>query len=136
MTLMTLHIAKGLEFPAVFIVGLEDGILPALRSMTSTAELEEERRLAYVGITRAQERLYLHHAWSRTIFGQTQFNPPSRFLNELPVDLINLREGGSGRSRHVRNRGGRSALRDRAAGVPAVARLRTAGSRASPSASP
>jgi DNA helicase-2/ATP-dependent DNA helicase PcrA len=76
--------------------------------MTSTAELEEERRLAYVGITRAQERLYLTHAWSRTIFGQTQFNPPSRFLNELPVDLINLREGGGGRSRHVRNRGGRS----------------------------
>ncbi len=107
-TLMTLHIAKGLEFPAVFIVGLEDGIFPHYRSMTSTAELEEERRLAYVGITRAQERLYLTHAWSRTIFGQTQFNPPSRFLNELPVDLINLREGGGGRSRHVRNRGGRS----------------------------
>jgi DNA helicase-2/ATP-dependent DNA helicase PcrA len=107
-TLMTLHIAKGLEFPAVFIVGLEDGIFPHYRSMTSTAELEEERRLAYVGITRAQQRLYLTHAWSRTIFGQTQFNPPSRFLNELPVDLINLREGGGGRSRHVRNRGGRS----------------------------
>jgi DNA helicase-2/ATP-dependent DNA helicase PcrA len=106
-TLMTLHIAKGLEFPAVFIVGLEDGIFPHYRSMTSTAELEEERRLAYVGITRAQQRLYLTHAWSRTIFGQTQFNPPSRFLNELPVDLINLREGGGGRSRHVRNRGGR-----------------------------
>ena len=107
-TLMTLHIAKGLEFPAVFIVGLEDGIFPHYRSMTSTAELEEERRLAYVGITRAQERLYLTHAWSRTIFGQTQFNPPSRFLNELPEDLIHLREGGGGRSRHVRNRGGRS----------------------------
>ena len=107
-TLMTLHIAKGLEFPAVFIVGLEDGIFPHYRSMTSTAELEEERRLAYVGITRAQERLYLTHAWSRTIFGQTQFNPPSRFLNELPEALINLREGGGGRSRHVRNRGGRS----------------------------
>src|SRR5436190_2246352 len=105
---MTLHIAKGLEFPAVFMVGLEDGIFPHYRSMTSTAELEEERRRAYVGITRAQERLYLTHAWSRTIFGQTQFNPPSRFLNELPVDLINLREGGGGRSRHVRNRGGRS----------------------------
>jgi DNA helicase-2/ATP-dependent DNA helicase PcrA len=107
-TLMTLHIAKGLEFPAVFIVGLEDGIFPHYRSMTSTAELEEERRLAYVGITRAQQRLYLTHAWSRTIFGQTQFNPPSRFLNELPVDLIHVREGGGGRSRHVRNRRGRS----------------------------
>jgi ATP-dependent DNA helicase UvrD/PcrA len=106
-TLMTLHIAKGLEFPAVFIVGLEDGIFPHYRSMTSTAELEEERRLAYVGITRAQERLYLCHAWSRTIFGQTQFNPPSRFLNELPEGLIQLREGGGG-SRRVRDRGGRS----------------------------
>ena len=107
-TLMTLHIAKGLEFPAVFMVGLEDGIFPHYRSMTSTAELEEERRLAYVGITRAQERLYLCHAWSRTIFGQTQFNPPSRFLNELPEELIQLREGGGGRSRRVRDRGGRS----------------------------
>ncbi len=106
-TLMTLHIAKGLEFPAVFIVGLEDGIFPHYRSMTSTAELEEERRLAYVGITRAQERLYLTHAWSRTIFGQTQFNPPSRFLNELPEELLQLREGGGG-SRRVRGRGGRS----------------------------
>nr|MBA3690391.1 DNA helicase PcrA [Actinomycetota bacterium] len=95
-TLMTLHIAKGLEFPAVFMVGLEDGIFPHYRSMTSTAELEEERRLAYVGITRAQQRLYLCHAWSRTIFGQTQFNPPSRFLNELPEELIQLREGGGG----------------------------------------
>jgi DNA helicase-2/ATP-dependent DNA helicase PcrA len=108
LTLMTLHIAKGLEFPAVFMVGLEDGIFPHYRSMTSTSELEEERRLAYVGITRAQERLYLCHAWSRTIFGQTQFNPPSRFLNELPEDLIQLREGGGGRSRRVRDRGGRS----------------------------
>ncbi|MEO8293228.1 MAG: 3'-5' exonuclease, partial [Actinomycetota bacterium] len=106
-TLMTLHIAKGLEFPAVFMVGLEDGIFPHYRSMTSTAELEEERRLAYVGITRAQARLYLCHAWSRTIFGQTQFNPPSRFLNELPEELIQLREGGGGRSRQVRDAAGR-----------------------------
>jgi DNA helicase-2/ATP-dependent DNA helicase PcrA len=106
-TLMTLHIAKGLEFPAVFIVGLEDGIFPHYRSMTSAAELEEERRLAYVGITRAQQRLYLCHAWSRTIFGQTQFNPPSRFLNELPEDLIQLREGGGGRSRQIRDAAGR-----------------------------
>jgi DNA helicase II / ATP-dependent DNA helicase PcrA len=106
-TMMTLHIAKGLEFPAVFIVGLEDGIFPHYRSMTSTAELEEERRLAYVGITRAQQRLYLCHAWSRTIFGQTQFNPPSRFLNELPEELIQLREGGGGRSRQVRDAAGR-----------------------------
>ena len=105
---MTLHIAKGLEFPVVFIVGLEDGIFPHYRSMTDARELEEERRLAYVGITRAQERLYLCHAWSRTIFGQTQYNPPSRFLNELPEELVQLREGsGEGRCRQVRDAAGR-----------------------------
>ena len=92
-TLMTLHIAKGLEFPVVFMVGLEDGIFPHYRSMTDTAALEEERRLAYVGITRARERLYLCHAWSRTLFGQTQYNPPSRFLNEIPQHLVELKEG-------------------------------------------
>ena len=92
-TLMTLHIAKGLEFPVVFMVGLEDGIFPHYRSMTDTAALEEERRLAYVGITRARERLYLCHAWSRTLFGQTQYNPPSRFLNEIPQHLLDLKEG-------------------------------------------
>jgi DNA helicase II / ATP-dependent DNA helicase PcrA len=112
-TLMTLHIAKGLEFPAVFIVGLEDGIFPHYRSMTDSAELEEERRLLYVGITRAQKRLYLCHAWGRTLFGQTNYNPPSRFLNELPASLLDVREegGGSGRSRPgVRDpsRGGRA----------------------------
>ena len=74
-TLMTLHIAKGLEFPVVFIVGMEDGIFPHFRSMTDTDELEEERRLAYVGITRAQQRLYLTHAWSRTLFGADQLQP-------------------------------------------------------------
>jgi DNA helicase II / ATP-dependent DNA helicase PcrA len=112
-TLMTLHIAKGLEFPAVFIVGLEDGIFPHYRSMTDSAELEEERRLLYVGITRAQKRLYLCHAWGRTLFGQTNYNPPSRFLNELPASLLDVREegGGSGRARPgVRDpsRGGRA----------------------------
>jgi DNA helicase-2/ATP-dependent DNA helicase PcrA len=99
-TLMTLHIAKGLEFPAVFIVGLEDGIFPHYRSMTDSAELEEERRLLYVGITRAQKRLYLCHAWGRTLFGQTNYNPPSRFLNELPATLMDVREeGGDGGGR-------------------------------------
>ena len=92
-TLMTLHIAKGLEFPVVFMVGMEDGIFPHYRSMTDTAALEEERRLAYVGITRAQQRLYLTHAWSRTLFGQTQYNPASRFLGEMPEQLFELREG-------------------------------------------
>jgi DNA helicase-2/ATP-dependent DNA helicase PcrA len=91
-TLMTLHIAKGLEFPVVFIVGMEDGVFPHFRSMTDTHELEEERRLAYVGITRAQQRLYLTHAWSRTLFGQTNFNPPSRFLAEIPAALVDARE--------------------------------------------
>jgi len=91
-TLMTLHIAKGLEFPVVFVVGMEDGIFPHFRSMTDTNELEEERRLAYVGITRAQQRLYLTHAWSRTLFGQTNYNPPSRFLGEIPEALVSARE--------------------------------------------
>jgi DNA helicase-2/ATP-dependent DNA helicase PcrA len=94
-TLMTLHIAKGLEFPVVFIVGLEDGIFPHYRSMTDSSELEEERRLLYVGITRSQRRLYLCHAWGRTLFGQTSFNPPSRFLNEIPPALLDVREEGA-----------------------------------------
>ncbi len=87
-TLMTLHIAKGLEFPVVFIVGMEDGVFPHYRSMTDSAQLEEERRLAYVGITRARERLYLTHAWSRSLFGSLSYNPPSRFLSEIPRDLV------------------------------------------------
>jgi DNA helicase-2/ATP-dependent DNA helicase PcrA len=109
-TLMTLHIAKGLEFPNVFIVGMEDGVFPHYRSMTDRSELEEERRLAYVGITRAQQRLYLTHAWSRTLFGQTAYNPPSRFLGEIPEQLLDAREseGGGGRRRRVRNDRGRS----------------------------
>jgi DNA helicase II / ATP-dependent DNA helicase PcrA len=112
-TLMTLHIAKGLEFPVVFIVGLEDGIFPHYRSMTDSAELEEERRLLYVGITRAQRRLYLCHAWGRTLFGQTNYNPPSRFLNEVPASLLEIHEegapSGAGRSRpRDATRGGRA----------------------------
>ncbi|MCU1354951.1 MAG: UvrD/REP helicase, partial [Acidimicrobiales bacterium] len=91
--LMTLHSAKGLEFPAVFLIGLEDGIFPHLRSLTEPSELEEERRLAYVGITRARERLYLSHAWSRTIYGATQYNPPSRFLDEIPQRLVTAIDG-------------------------------------------
>jgi len=87
-TLMTLHNAKGLEFPVVFIIGMEDGVFPHYRSMGDSAQLEEERRLAYVGITRARERLYLTHAWSRSLFGQTSYNPPSRFLAEIPGDLL------------------------------------------------
>ena len=90
--LMTLHTAKGLEFPVVFLVGLEDGVFPHLRSIGEPDELEEERRLCYVGITRARERLYLTHAWCRTLWGSTQYNPPSRFLKEIPEHLVSLIE--------------------------------------------
>ncbi|HEX6208235.1 MAG TPA: DNA helicase PcrA [Actinomycetota bacterium] len=92
-TLMTLHTAKGLEFDVVFIVGMEDGVFPHHRSMTDPAELEEERRLAYVGITRARRRLYLTHAWSRSLFGASSYNPPSRFLAEVPSELVHEVEG-------------------------------------------
>ena len=87
-TLMTLHTAKGLEFPVVFLTGLEDGIFPHLRSLSDPKDLEEERRLAYVGITRARERLYLSRAVTRTAWGQPQFYPASRFLDEIPASLI------------------------------------------------
>ncbi len=87
-TLMTLHTAKGLEFPAVFIVGMEDGVFPHMRSLGDPGELEEERRLAYVGITRAQDKLYLTSAWSRMLFGGSNYNPPSRFLTEIPDGLL------------------------------------------------
>ena len=86
--LMTLHAAKGLEFPVAFILGLEDGVFPHMRSMTDPDEMEEERRLAYVGLTRAQDRLYLTNSWSRMLFGQTQYNPPSRFIAEIPSELL------------------------------------------------
>ena len=93
-TLMTLHTAKGLEYPVVFIVGMEDGVFPHLRSLGEPDEMEEERRLAYVGITRARERLYLSHAWCRNLWGQTQYNPPSRFLREIPDTLMRAADGG------------------------------------------
>jgi DNA helicase-2/ATP-dependent DNA helicase PcrA len=93
-TLMTLHNAKGLEFPVVFIIGLEDGVFPHYRSMGDPAQLEEERRLMYVGVTRARERLYLTYAWSRTLFGSTSYSPPSRFLGEIPSELVRALEEG------------------------------------------
>ena len=86
--LMTLHTAKGLEFPAVFLVGLEDGIFPHFRTLGEPDELEEERRLCYVGITRARRWLYLSHAWVRTLWGNTSHNIPSRFLAEIPAELV------------------------------------------------
>ncbi|MGH9177958.1 MAG: DNA helicase PcrA [Acidimicrobiales bacterium] len=91
--LMTLHTAKGLEYPAVFLIGLEEGVFPHLRSLGEPAELEEERRLCYVGITRARQRLYLTHAWCRSLWGSTQYNPPSRFLTEIPEELTELAAG-------------------------------------------
>jgi DNA helicase-2/ATP-dependent DNA helicase PcrA len=87
-TLMTLHTAKGLEFPVVFLTGLEDGVFPHLRALGDTRELEEERRLAYVGITRARQRLYLSRAVTRSAWGQPSYNPASRFMAELPTDLV------------------------------------------------
>jgi DNA helicase-2/ATP-dependent DNA helicase PcrA len=86
-TLMTLHTAKGLEFPVVFLTGLEDGIFPHMRTLGDPDELAEERRLAYVGITRARERLYLSRALSRSAWGAPSWNPPSRFLDEIPGEL-------------------------------------------------
>ncbi|MFD8191405.1 DNA helicase PcrA [Streptomyces wuyuanensis] len=83
-TLMTLHTAKGLEFPVVFLTGMEDGVFPHMRALGQTKELEEERRLAYVGITRARERLYLTRSSMRSAWGQPAYNPPSRFLEEIP----------------------------------------------------
>jgi DNA helicase-2/ATP-dependent DNA helicase PcrA len=94
-TLMTLHTAKGLEYPVVFIVGLEENVFPHVRSIGEPRELEEERRLAYVGITRARERLYLTNAWSRTLFGSTSYNLPSRFLKEVPEELVTVAPGQS-----------------------------------------
>jgi DNA helicase II / ATP-dependent DNA helicase PcrA len=87
-TLMTLHNAKGLEFPVVFLTGLEDGVFPHMRSLSDPRELEEERRLAYVGITRARERLYLSRSLHRTAWGAGSYNPPSRFLDEIPAELV------------------------------------------------
>ncbi len=87
-TFMTLHTAKGLEFPVVFLTGMEDGTFPHLRSLGDARELEEERRLAYVGITRARERLHLSRAAVRSAWGAPQYNPPSRFLDEIPGELL------------------------------------------------
>ena len=89
-TLMTLHTAKGLEYPVIFIVGMEDGVFPHSRSLGDPDELEEERRLCYVGVTRAEEKLYLTHAWQRMLFGSSNFNPPSRFLSEIPENLVTM----------------------------------------------
>jgi DNA helicase II / ATP-dependent DNA helicase PcrA len=125
-TLMTLHTAKGLEFPLVILTGLEDGVFPHVRSLSDTTELEEERRLCYVGMTRAEQRLVLTHADRRTLWGGVAYNPPSRFLEEIPEELI-VRRGSVGaptttRSTTARASGGddRRAGRRGSAGVDVV----------------
>lgn len=111
-TLMTVHSAKGLEFPIVFLVGLEDGIFPHSRSVNDPKELEEERRLAYVAITRAEKLLYISHAMRRRTYGEDMASEPSQFLNELPIELIEDLSQGSSWLKYARG----STLK-RAAGV-------------------
>ncbi|MFD5158491.1 DNA helicase PcrA [Streptomyces hawaiiensis] len=94
-TLMTLHTAKGLEFPVVFLTGMEDGVFPHMRALGQAKELEEERRLAYVGITRARERLYLTRSTLRSAWGQPSYNPPSRFLEEIPPTHLEWKRTGA-----------------------------------------
>ncbi|MER7464329.1 DNA helicase PcrA [Streptomyces sp. NPDC097981] len=94
-TLMTLHTAKGLEFPVVFLTGMEDGVFPHMRALGQTKELEEERRLAYVGITRARERLYLTRSSMRSAWGTPSYNPPSRFLEEIPAEYLHWKRTGA-----------------------------------------
>ncbi len=129
--LMTLHAAKGLEFDTVFITGMEDGVLPHFRALTEPDELEEERRLAYVGMTRAMRRLHLSSAWSRMMNGFTQHNPPSRFLDDIRPELIEHSSAsrfGAGRAggRGSYGRGG-SAGRGAAHGGRGAAYLSSAG---------
>ncbi|WP_395295827.1 DNA helicase PcrA [Kitasatospora hibisci] len=94
-TMMTLHTAKGLEFPVVFLTGMEDGIFPHMRALNQVKELEEERRLAYVGLTRARERLYLTRSVLRSAWGQPAYNPASRFLEEIPDSLVEWKRTGA-----------------------------------------
>lgn len=113
--LMTLHSAKGLEFPVVFLTGMEEGVFPHSRALYDQEELEEERRLAYVGITRAEEQLYITHCWERTLFGRTNLNQKSRFLEEIPVNLTAgqatpKKQPGSGTGAGLGNKGNSSTL--------------------------
>ncbi|MEH7495285.1 DNA helicase PcrA, partial [Neobacillus niacini] len=107
-TLMTLHSAKGLEFPVVFLIGLEEGVFPHSRSLMEEAEMEEERRLAYVGITRAEQTLFITNAQMRTLFGRTSMNPASRFISEIPEELLEGVEKEERRNTTFGSRGGTS----------------------------
>ena len=100
---MTLHSAKGLEFPVVFMIGMEEGVFPHTRSLSEDAELEEERRLCYVGMTRAEQRLFLTSAMSRRLYNSDSYNLPSRFLDEVPEKLVE-RWNGNGKSREPSTR--------------------------------
>ena len=99
-----MHSAKGLEFPVVFLIGLEEGVFPHSRSLMEEAEMEEERRLMYVGVTRAEEQLFITNAQMRTLYGRTSMNPPSRFIKEIPEDLLEgmepVRKSSSRRNRN------------------------------------
>ncbi|MFJ3984598.1 DNA helicase PcrA [Streptomyces fungicidicus] len=131
-TLMTLHTAKGLEFPVVFLTGMEDGVFPHMRALGQTKELEEERRLAYVGITRARERLYLTRSTLRSAWGQPSYNPPSRFLEEIPAAHLEWKRTGasapvsSGPASGVAASLSSSRSRSSAAGASGFATRRTA----------
>ncbi|OEV05234.1 3'-5' exonuclease, partial [Streptomyces oceani] len=115
-TLMTLHTAKGLEFPTVFLTGLEDGVFPHQRALGQPKELEEERRLAYVGITRARERLMLTRSVMRSVWGRPQYNPPSRFLEEIPEAYVEWKRTGPAAGPAPAAGGGASAMTGTASG--------------------
>jgi DNA helicase-2/ATP-dependent DNA helicase PcrA len=130
-TLMTLHTAKGLEFPVVFLTGLEDGVFPHQRSLGDGPELEEERRLAYVGVTRARERLYVSRAVVRSAWGMPAHNPASRFLDEMPVDLVDWRRTEAAQTSWSRpDLAGASAVRGGGMGTPTAAGRRNFGTAA------
>ncbi len=119
--LITLHSAKGLEFPVVFLIGMEEGVFPHARALDEPREMHEERRLAYVGITRAKEILYLTRCWQRTLYGTTRFNEPSRFLEEIPGELVTDRDPLD--AAHY-GPGDGPAVRDRLYGIPGAAAAR------------
>jgi DNA helicase-2/ATP-dependent DNA helicase PcrA len=142
-TLMTLHTAKGLEFPVVFLTGLEDGVFPHMRSLGDQSELEEERRLAYVGLTRARERLYVSRAVVRSAWGAPSHNPASRFVDELPVDLVDWRRTEAAQTSWSRpvapslpQRAGAAARRFGTAAIRADSATKAKAGRAIPSLSP